>query len=196
MHYTVTLAVGADPRGCARAMGNFRFTLTQTDQFLPCGDPLPPRGKAATRPACARTAEEVSSDPFHAPVTLRPTHPGWAPLPPHRRESARDAVARGYDIGPDPVYFGTKPTAEPRPEHLGDAWFPEGRGKAGRKFVSAPVVASAAEDPVAGPEPGRGEARPGEAPAAGIGSEHLRRTRNQTRTGLRLTRDCWGRVIP
>lgn len=174
-----------------------RFTLTETDQFLPCGEPLPRRSRKAVPPACARAPEELRSDdaPFPA-VAIADPQPGWAPLPAHRREASIARRLSGYDIGPDPVYF-PKPTAEPRVEVVGDLWWPEeGRGKAGRKFVTAPVVSASNSEESVVERGGYGPPRPGETPAAGIGSEYLRQTRNQTRTGLKLTRDCWGRVIP
>jgi hypothetical protein len=107
-------------------------------------------------------------------------------------EEAAERRRVGYDIGPDPVYFH-KPSAEPRPELVGTAWFPEqGRGRVQRRFVP-PKGPNANGAPAGGAAPG---ALNEEMPPAGIDSEYLRSTRNQTRTGLKLTRDCWGNVIP
>ena len=159
-------------------MGNFRCVLTQTDAFLPGGDPFPRRGRAEVPPP-------VSTMPISMPVSASYDAPasGSGRLV----EEAAERRRVGYDIGPDPVYFH-KPSAEPRPELVGSAWFPEqGRGRVQRRFV-----------PPRGPnaDGARERAFNEDMPPAGIDSEYLRSTRNQTRTGLKLTRDCWGNVIP
>ena len=143
-----------------------------------------------------RAPEELRSDdsPFPAVATADP-QPGWAPLPAHHREASIARRLSGYDIGPDPVYF-PKPTAEPRVE-VGRPVVARGRTRQSeQETVSAPVVSASNSEEFAVERGGYGPPRPGETPAAGIGSEYLRQTRNQTRTGLKLKRDCWGRVIP
>ena len=162
-------------------MGNFRCVLTQTDAFLPGGDPFPRRGRAEVPPP-------VSTMPISMPVSAS-SIPDHAPASGSGRlvEEAAERRRVGYDIGPDPVYFH-KPSAEPRPELVGTAWFPEqGRGRVQRRFV-----------PPRGPNADGATERAfnEDMPPAGIDSEYLRSTRNQTRTGLKLTRDCWGNVIP
>jgi hypothetical protein len=172
-------------------MGNFRCTLTQTDAFLPCGDPFPRRGRAQVPPPTGSNNPEAvigasDANPEVASVS------GSAPVPGRLVDAAAERYRRGYDIGPDPVYFH-KPSAEPRPELVGNLWFPEeGRGKTQRRVVrpiGKPYVAPV--EMVTGTTIGASDVS-----AAGIGSERLRSTRNQTRTGLKLTRDCWGNVIP
>ena len=109
-------------------MGNFRCVLTQTDAFLPGGDPFPRRGRAEVPPP-------VSTMPISMPVSA--SFPDDAPASGSGRlvEEAAERRRVGYDIGPDPVYFH-KPSAEPRPELVGTAWFPEqGRGRVQRRFV-------------------------------------------------------------
>lgn len=168
-------------------MGNFRCVLTQTDAFLPGGDPFPRRGRAEVPPP-------VSTMPISMPVSASSSFPDDAPASGSGRlvEEAAERRRVGYDIGPDPVYFH-KPSAEPRPELVGTAWFPErGRGRVQRRFVP-PKGPNTNGAPAGGAATG---ALNEEMPPAGIDSEYLRSTRNQTRTGLKLTRDCWGNVIP
>ena len=167
-------------------MGNFRCVLTQTDAFLPGGDPFPRRGRAEVPPP-------VSTVPISMPVSASFDD---APASGSGRlvEEAAERRRVGYDIGPDPVYFH-KPSAEPRPELVGAAWFPEqGRGRVQRRFV--PPKRPNANGAPAGGATEKSRALNEEMPPAGIDSEVLRSTRNQTRTGLKLTRDCWGNVIP
>ena len=170
-------------------MGNFRCVLTQTDAFLPGGDPFPRRGRAEVPPP-------VSTMPISMPVSASSSFPDDAPASGSGRlvEEAAERRRVGYDIGPDPVYFH-KPSAEPRPELVGTAWFPEqGRGRVQRRFV--PPKRPNANGAPAGGATEKSRALNEEMPPAGIDSEVLRSTRNQTRTGLKLTRDCWGNVIP
>ena len=160
--------------------------MTQTDAFLPGGDPFPRRGRAEVPPP-------VSTVPISMPVSASFDD---APASGSGRlvEEAAERRRVGYDIGPDPVYFH-KPSAEPRPELVGTAWFPEqGRGRVQRRFV--PPKGPNANGAPAGGATEKSRALNEEMPPAGIDSEVLRSTRNQTRTGLKLTRDCWGNVIP
>ena len=112
-------------------MGNFRCVLTQTDAFLPGGDPFPRRGRAEVPPP-------VSTMPISMPVSASSSFPDDAPASGSGRlvEEAAERRRVGYDIGPDPVYFH-KPSAEPRPELVGTAWFraERGRGRVQRRFV-------------------------------------------------------------
>ena len=163
--------------------------MTQTDAFLPGGDPFPRRGRAEVPPP-------VSTMPISMPVSASSSFPDDAPASGSGRlvEEAAERRRVGYDIGPDPVYFH-KPSAEPRPELVGAAWFPEqGRGRVQRRFV--PPKRPNANGAPAGGATEKSRALNEEMPPAGIDSEVLRSTRNQTRTGLKLTRDCWGNVIP
>ena len=167
-------------------MGNFRCTLTQTDAFLPGGDPFPRRGRAEVPPPTASPVSMPVSASF--PDVSRASGSG------RLVEEAAERRRAGYDIGPDPVYFH-KPSAEPRPELVGAAWFPEqGRGRVQRRFV--PPKRPNANGAPAGGATEKSRALNEEMPPAGIDSEVLRSTRNQTRTGLKLTRDCWGNIIP
>jgi|Transcript_8344 hypothetical protein len=169
-------------RGGIGTMGNFRCTLTQTDAFLPGGDPFPRRGRAEVPPRNSGTPDSAivgASDTWSAPVSGRLV------------QEALERRRAGYDIGSDPVYFH-KPSAEPRPELVGTLWQPgEGRGKTQRRYVRPNGTYVAPVEMTTGRTTGSNDV-----PAAGIGSEHLRSTRNQTRTGLKLTRDCWGNAIP